>query len=93
MLAARCSTEPETDQVSICSDSTNLNQYKGRWTKSHETLRTASKKPQIHGEQEIIFSVPIDLSGLNAAERTRGDRIVALRQIEVDDGTGDLDVF
>lgn len=37
--------------------------------------------------------MPIDLPGLNATERTRGDRIVALRQVEVDDGTGDLDVF
>jgi hypothetical protein len=40
-----------------------------------------------------VFSVPIDLPGLNAAKRTRGGRIVALRQIEVDDATGDLDVF
>ena len=37
--------------------------------------------------------MPIDLSGLNVAEKTTGDRIVALRQIEVDDGARDLDVF
>lgn len=41
----------------------------------------------------MLFSVPIDLFILDAAQRTPVDRIVALRQIEVDDSTRDLDVF
>jgi len=41
----------------------------------------------------MVYSVSLELSGLNAAKRTCNDRIVALRQIGVDDGTGDLNVF
>lgn len=41
----------------------------------------------------MIFSVSIEALILDAAERTRGDRIVAFRQIEVDDGAWNLDVF
>lgn len=41
----------------------------------------------------MIFSVPIDPFILDAAERTRGFRIVAFRQIQVDDGAWNLDVF
>ena len=40
-----------------------------------------------------VFSVPIDPFTLDAAERTPGNRIVAFRQIEVDDGAWNLDVF